>query len=135
MILSNASASRASKSLPARLAPSLRPFTPGVPASAQYVKDVVKLPEKNIFVDEVLYFSQIRDAKGNVGDRAVIERFSKSPKKVIYVDPDFKTAVINSKENVFDYGFIVDVEVSMITGKVAAYRVLKYHERFKVEDE
>ena len=103
--------------------------------SAQYVKDVVKLPEKNIFVDEVLYFSQIRDAKGNVGGRAVIERFSKSPKKVIYVDPDFKTAVINSKENVFDYGFIVDVEVSMITGKVAAYRVLKYHERFKVEDE
>lgn len=103
--------------------------------SAQYVIDTARLPEKNIFVQEVLYFKQIRDSKDNVGDRAVIERFSGSPKKVIYIDPKFKTAVIGLKDNIFGYGFLVDVEVSTVCGKVAAYKVLKYHERFRIEED
>lgn len=103
--------------------------------SAQYVEDVVRLPEKNIYVKQVLHFSQIRDSKGNVGDRAVIDEFAKTPKKVIYVDPDFKAAVINSKENIFDFAFIVDVEVCAVAGNVAAYRVLKFHERFKIDED
>lgn len=103
--------------------------------SAQYVIDTSRLPEKNIFVQEVLYFKQIRDSKDNVGDRAVIERFSGSPKKVIYIDPKFKTAVIGLKDNIFGYGFLVDVEVSTVCGKVAAYKVLKYHERFRIDEE
>ncbi|WP_407440576.1 hypothetical protein [Fibrobacter sp.] len=103
--------------------------------SAQYVEDMVRLPEKNVFVQRVLHFSQIRDSKGNVGDRAVIEEFAKTPKKVIYVDPDFKSAVISSKENIFDYMFVVDVEVCSVNGSVAAYRVLKFHERFKIDED
>ena len=103
--------------------------------SAQYVIDTSRLPEKDIYVKEILYFKQIRDSKDNVGDRAVIEDFSKSPKKVVYVDPDFKNAVIGASENVFDYAFLVDVEVSRIGGKVVAYRVLKYHERFRIEED
>ena len=75
--------------------------------SAQYVIDTARLPEKNIFVKQILYFRQIRDSKDNVGDRAVIEDFSKSPMKVVYVDPDFKRAVIGSSENVFDFAFVL----------------------------
>lgn len=102
--------------------------------SAQYVEDMERMPEKNIFVKELLYFSQVRDGRGNVGDRAVIDRFSKTPKKVVYVDPDFKKSVIESERNIFDYGFLVDVEVSTVAGKVAAYKVLKFHERFLLEE-
>ena len=103
--------------------------------SAQYVEDTVRLPEMNIFKGEVMYFSQVRDARGNIGDRAVIERFARTPKKVIYVDQDFKRSVIESERNIFDYGFLVDVEVSTVAGKVAAYRVLKFHERFLLDEE
>ena len=103
--------------------------------SAQYVIDTARLPEKNVFVKQILYFKQIRDSKDNIGDRAVIEDFSKSPKKVVYVDPDFKKAVISSSENVFDYAFLVDAEVCRVAGKVVAYRVLKFHERFKIDED
>lgn len=103
--------------------------------SAQYVIDTSRLPEKNVFVKQILYFKQIRDSKDNIGDRAVIEDFSKSPKKVVYVDPDFKKAVISSSENVFDYAFLVDAEVCWVAGKVVAYRVLKFHERFRIDED
>ena len=101
--------------------------------SAQYVIDTSRLPEKNIFVNEVLYFSQVRDSSGNVGDRAVIDRFARTPKKVIYVDPAFKSSVIESEGNIFNYGFLVDVEVSTVNGKVAAYKVLRFHERIELD--
>ncbi len=107
----------------------------GISESAQYVEDMKRLPERDIFVKEVLYFSQVRDTKGSVGDRAVVESFSKTPKKVVYLDQAFKDSVIDSERNIFDYGFIVDVEVSRIAGKVVAYRVLKFHERFLLEEE
>ena len=95
--------------------------------------DTSRLPEKNIFVNEVLYFSQVRDSGGNVGDRAVIDRFARTPKKVFYVDPAFKSSVIESEGNIFNYGFLVDVEVSTVNGKVAAYKVLRFHERIELD--
>ena len=99
---------------------------------AQYMQDMTKLPECKVYEKEVLYFTQIRDAKGNVGDRAVIDKFSKNPTKVIYVDPEFKTQVRASEGNIFNYGFVVDVEVSTIGKKIAAYKVLRFHERFDI---
>jgi len=83
----------------------------------------------------VLILSQLRNSGDSVGDRGIIEKFSKNAKKLISVDESFKRAVLDSSENAFNYGYIVDVEVSKIGDRVVAYRILKYHEKFLIEDD
>lgn len=78
----------------------------------------------------VVILSQLRNSGDSVVDRGIIEKFSKTPKKLISVDENFKKDVLDSNENAFRYGYVVDVEVTKIGDRVLAYRILKYHEKF-----
>ncbi len=83
----------------------------------------------------VLYLSQLRNSGDSVGDRGIVENFSKSPKKLISVDDSFKRAVLDSSDNAFNYGYVVDVEVSKIGDRIVAYRIMKYHEKFALNED
>lgn len=109
----------------------------GISNRAVNVSERMMMPGRALLEKEILYLNQVRnDGKsGNPGDRGIVNSVSKSPKKLISLDDSFKKDVLDSRENFFDYGYIVDIEVERAGDRVVAYRILKYHEKFLIEDD
>jgi hypothetical protein len=90
------------------------------------------LPDDGSFQREVLYLEQMRgDPKSKVGDRGVIERFSKKPVKLLFTTPESKAAVLD-RPYPFKAAHVVDVQVSTVKGEPALYKVTHVHETLGV---
>lgn len=79
--------------------------------------------------DQVLYWYQMRDdAVKKPGDKAIIERFSRTPVNVRFYNEDVKREMIDKPENPFKKAFVVDVDVSTIDGKPILYKIMEVKE-------
>lgn len=89
-------------------------------------------PEQDIYPKVILHWYQARDESGTTtGDKAIIDRISQKPLKVIFEDDRIKDEMIRSQKNPFLVAFVVDVQADTINGKLAAYRILNLHEVFE----
>lgn len=76
------------------------------------------------------WFQARADRHSRSGDRAVIEKISPRPVKVICATDALKSQMVLSETNPFQEAFIVDVVADTINGKVAVYKILALHDRF-----
>jgi hypothetical protein len=92
------------------------------------------IPENGRFEREVLYLHQMRgDSETSIGDRGVIEKFSRKPVKLYFMNPGVKAAIVDQPENPFKMAYIVDGEVSTAKGEPALYKVTMVHDAVERE--
>jgi len=105
-------------------------------------KEELKLPESNSFNKEVLYWRQTQFGKKSKssGDKAVIEKISSNPLRVIFATDDLKEEMTTYNEKLDkdwqDLAYVVDVEVGTIQDIPKYYRIIKLYtdETFDPED-
>jgi hypothetical protein len=92
------------------------------------------VPDPGSFQREVLYLHQMRgDPMSKVGDRGVIERFSRKPVKLHFMTPEAKAAVLD-RPYPFKPAHIIDGQVSTVKGEPALYKVTNVHETLGAAD-
>lgn len=96
----------------------------------------LKAPEisDDIKTKVLLTWYQARnDMKSNVGNKGIIEDLSQKPMNIIIDDDAIKNEMLH-KENPFTTVFVVDVKLQHVNGKIAAYKVIKLHSTFDIEE-
>ena len=89
------------------------------------------VPTPGSFQREVLYLQQMRgDPLSKVGDRGVIESFSKRPVKLHFMTPESKAAVLDTPYP-FKVAHVIDGQVSTVKGEPALYKVTNVHETLR----
>lgn len=87
------------------------------------------IPESGNFESEVLYLQQMRgDSETSLGDRGIIEKFSRRPVKLHFMNPKVKAAIVDQPENPFKMAYIVNGEVSTARGEPALYKITEVHD-------
>lgn len=87
------------------------------------------IPEHGRFEREVLYLQQVRgEVSSSVGDRGVIEAFSKRAVRLNFMTPAAKGAILDAPENPFKMAYVVDGQVSTVRGEPALYKISTVHE-------
>ncbi len=98
--------------------------------------DAIPVPLTGIQQDQVLYWYQMRaDHTAEAGDKAVIERLSKRPVKVIFSSDAVKREMIDKPDNPFRKLYVVDVDVTEVGGKPVLYRILNVKTEFDRDDD
>jgi hypothetical protein len=88
-----------------------------------------KTPDQTFYPKVLMYWhTASRASAKKAGDKAIIEAISERPLPVVIDDEAIKQKMIAGKDNPFLVGFIVDVELITVQGKLRAYRVLKLYE-------
>ena len=67
------------------------------------------------------------EVEDQLGDRGVVERFSKKPVKLLFMTPEAKAAVLD-RPYPFKAAHVVDVQVSTVKGEPVLYKVTHVHE-------
>lgn len=101
-------------------------------------KEVKKLKSPELLDDiktKVLltWFQARNDMKSNVGNKGIIEDLSPKPMNIVIDDDAIKDEMLH-KENPFTTVFVVDVKLQHVGGKTVAYKVVKLHGTFDIED-
>lgn len=105
-----------------------------IKTKAGYEKERMRMPGSNLYEMETMYLFQARNEnKSKTGDKGVIEAISGSPKRLIFASEEIKAQIMEGDENLFHFIYVVDVVVEVREGKPVAYKVIKFHERFKDE--
>jgi arginine/lysine/ornithine decarboxylase len=105
-----------------------------IKAKAGYEKERLRMPEATTLEMATMYLFQARNEnKSKTGDKGVIEAVSGSPKRLIFASEEIKARIMEGQENLFNFIYVVDVVVEVREGKPIAYKVIKFHERFKDE--
>jgi hypothetical protein len=98
--------------------------------------EAIPVPLTGIQHDQVLYWYQVRaDHIAKPGDKAVIERLSTRPVKVIFSSDAVKREMIDKPDNPFRKFYVVDIDVTEVSGKRVLYRILEVKTEFDREDE
>jgi hypothetical protein len=85
---------------------------------------------------QVLYFYQTRNTIGNrTGDRGKIPTISKKDVKILFADDSLKRQIISGTENIFHWAYVVDVEVTYKEDRAIAYKVIRLHDKFKIDQD
>lgn len=91
--------------------------------------DQLREPVAGYHDDVVLYLFQTRDdTKSETGDKAIIERFGKSPVRTRFATEEAKAKVLGIPNNIFRNAFLVDVRVDTIEDKPVLFTVLRVKE-------
>lgn len=92
-----------------------------------------KQPNTQTMEKAVIELEQIRKSndRNHVGDKGVISAISEKPVKLIVIDENFKKSIVENEENAFDFLYVADIEVVTASKKIVAYRITKFHERFR----
>ena len=97
--------------------------------SARLEIEKIKAPLAGDHDGVVLYFFQTRDdTRSDTGDKAIIERFSKSPVKTKFATEEAKVRVLGLASNIFHHAFVVDVRIETIDDKPVLYTILRVHD-------
>jgi hypothetical protein len=88
-----------------------------------------KPPSHGHFEKELLKLHQMKnDPNSKTGDRGIIEKFSKKPVKLHFMNPSVKGAIVDQPENPFKMVYVVDGEVSTVDGQPGQYKIYNVHE-------
>lgn len=73
------------------------------------------------------------------GERVIIEAIDKKPKALIYesdgIESKIKHETLEEDDNIYLKGFIVDVSVESVSGRIVAYRLLDVHEIIEIDED
>jgi hypothetical protein len=87
------------------------------------------LPRSQYFQQEPMTLFQVRDdPAGKAGDRGIIEKFSKRPVKLYFMNEEAKRRVLDQVDNPLGQIFFVDGEVGMAGEKPAIYKIYVVHD-------
>lgn len=97
----------------------------------------LRLPEQ---VDEIkssvlmTWFQARNDLKSKIGNKGVIEELSKKPLNITFDNDDIKEKILHGDINPFNTAYVVDVKIQTIQDKPAAYKVVKLHDYFDINE-
>lgn len=97
----------------------------------------LKIPET---VDDVktkvlLTWYQARsDVRAKAGNKGLVEEISTKPMNVTFDDEKLKEQMLRGNINPFNTVYVVDIRLQNVRGKLAAYKVVKLHETFEIEE-
>lgn len=98
--------------------------------------EAIPVPQSGVQQDQVLYWYQMRaDHAAKPGDKAVIERLTPRPVKVIFSSDKVKREMIDKPDNPFRKFYVVDVDVTEVGGKPVLYRILDVKDEFDRDEE
>ncbi len=96
----------------------------------------LKVPELNDETETsvlLTWYQARNDMKSSVGNKGTIESLSKKPMNITFDDDTLKDTMLHG-ENPFTTVFVVDVKLQNVGGKLVAYKVVKLHETFEIEN-
>ncbi|NOU19389.1 MAG: hypothetical protein HOO91_17675 [Bacteroidales bacterium] len=96
-----------------------------------------KLPEQ---LDDVktsvlmTWFQARNDMKSKIGNKGVIEELDKKPLNITFENEEIKESMLHGDINPFNTAYIVDIKVQTIQDCPAAYKIVKLHEYFDINE-
>ncbi len=96
----------------------------------------LKVPELNDETETsvlLTWYQARNDMKSSIGNKGTIESLSKKPMNITFDDDTLKDTMLHG-ENPFTTVFVVDVKLQNVGGKLVAYKVVKLHETFEIEN-
>lgn len=99
--------------------------------------DRLKIPEQtNEIQPSVLmtWYQARNDLKSKIGNKGVIEELSQKPLNITFDNDELKERMLHSDINPFNTAYVVDVKIQTIQDKPAAYKVIKLHEYFDINE-
>lgn len=97
------------------------------------IKEPINNEEINKSV--ILTWYQARNKyNNNVGNKGVIEDISKSSLNITFENDNLKEKMLHCHINPFNTAFVVDVRIQTVQGKPVAYKVLKLHDYFDINN-
>jgi hypothetical protein len=97
----------------------------------------LKAPEtiEDIKTKVLLTWYQARsDVKAKAGNKGLVEDLSAKPMNVTFEDENLKEQMLHGDINPFNTVYVVDIRLQNVRGKLAAYKVIKLHETFEIEE-
>lgn len=97
----------------------------------------LKVPEQ---LDEIqssvllTWFQARNDLKSKIGNKGVIEELSKKPLNITFENDELKETMLHGDLNPFNTAYVVDVKIQTVQEKPAAYKVVKLHEYFEINE-
>ncbi len=97
----------------------------------------MKLPEQ---VDDIkssvlmTWFQARNDLKSKIGNKGVIEELSKKPLNITFDNDEIKETILHGDINPFNTAYVVDVKIQTIHDKPVAYKVVKLHDYFDINE-
>lgn len=91
-------------------------------------------PDNNKYTKVLMYWYQVRDEiHARTGDKAIIEKISIRPLKVIFNTDELKQQILEDSANFFRYAYVVDVELQTINSRPMLYNILNIHDKIEKE--
>ena len=97
----------------------------------------LRLPEQKEEVQSsvlLTWFQARNDTKSTVGNKGVIEEISKKPMNITFENDEIKEMMLHGDLNPFNTAYVVDVKIQTIQEKPAAYKIIRLHESFDIEE-
>lgn len=79
------------------------------------------------------WYQARNDMKSSAGNKGTIESLSKKPMNIVFDNDELKDKMLHG-ENPFTTVFVVDVKMQNVNAKLAAYKVVKLHDTFEIEN-
>jgi hypothetical protein len=100
------------------------------------IKEKQELKNGDIIENALMVFSQTKnEVKGAGGNKVIIDdALPNKAVNVIIPDSKMKKEMIKGDYNPNNFAFQVDVKVKTSNGKILAYEILKFHDKFPLEN-
>lgn len=102
----------------------------------QEIKEKQELQNGDVIENALMVFSQTKNKiSGKGGNKVVID--DALPNKAINLiipDKKMKRQIIKGSDNPNNFSFQVDVKIKTADGKISAYEILKFHDKFPLDD-
>jgi hypothetical protein len=73
------------------------------------------------------------DSESKSGNKAIIERISDKPVKLVFEESSMKKLVLEDSDNIFSYAYLVDVDVQTVEGVPRLYKVINIHDKLDLD--
>ena len=95
--------------------------------------EAMKQPITGVHRNVVLYWFQTRnDPKSQAGYQGIVESIGKTPVRVI-MDAEIRQSILDLPGNIYNYAYLVDINVSTVNDKPMLYEILELHDKFPKE--
>lgn len=92
-----------------------------------------KLDGNDIHTSELMTLYQVRGVDNKFGNKANIDSLNDKPLNVVFNSDEIKAAILNSDFNPLKTGYSVDVVIQTVNGQPTAYKIMKLHDAFELE--
>ena len=102
----------------------------------QEIKEKQELKNGDVFENALMVFSQTKNKISSKGGNKVVVDDILPNRAINVFIPDKKTKkqMIKGDDNPNNFSFQVDIKVKTANGKISAYEILKFHDKFPLDD-